>query len=1237
MNSWSNYVGQDVAGRYRLESMLGVGSFGAVYFARDDKTQQTVMLRLLPMELGGQSLFDVAALTDFHHPQAIGVSDVGEFEGTRYLVMPCAVGTRIQVREPWQFERVLKFVRQVSAPLIAFQKQFDLQHLHLHPGNVFVDETSRKPLFQVADLGLASQVGAGPLILEAIRERRTTPEFLSPEQLQGNVPSSQSDVYAFGAMLFHLISGSPPFPYSGESLSSYALHVSKTSPPRFKDVSDQLNVVSYLESIILRCLSKDAGGRPGSLQEFVDSFEMGYRDFQTSTMSGMSLASLNELCRDEFNAPKPDTTTAPIVLKPDVALKTMPPIPRSPSTLPPSDMLPVAKSPPTRNDEIPYRAYPHGTDTKVGLPGSPTPSNNLSLESNALLQSINPKFSPWSGMEVEPEKLAKQGTSGSSPRTDIAQPNATIAPGSISSHVFPHQPAPSQTERDRAIEQSTGTLAPNSLPRPTDTFAAQPHNESQPITPNTSPPAMSGPTFPKQESAVSNQWSSFGTRTPQAADHNRVNQGNGTGQGGRSNQVGADQTLAPSSSRPVPEAPIASGGAAESNLTMQMQQDWLRSQLPPAQVANSAPMRPRAKSKKTGTPTGVIVLVAGLAVASIGVFAYSKSLVSRVQKNVATLVSQDRYLEAKTALRDAHKLADIGLRRDEEIERLLSDGLHKLEQLQTEGKLPEAVLLTGQLDVAFALEPLSKSKEPQRSRQEIADGVKKKVLEFARQPQLNRALDELDGDVADAFRKVAKQLSAESSELNVVQIKRAIVDVGLELANERSRDQPAAAFEILDKWQRKFLTDDDISDEKKTELKERHCEARVRKALGEAKQFKDEARSVTGRYPAAVALLDNLLRDLDEGSCATLRVKVLVERSQTFLAWAEAKGESESDSSKRFEQSLNDLTAALNTFESTKSDGAAINGSVMKADVLHARTTTLLARGTWYTSQESADSSTQSLLLAVRDFKEALVDNPNQADAQTRLGAIREKAQSGAQDAFRSAQEEPKGAKSDDYFCKADRQLTLVIETSLAREDDSLAQYARLQRGLARSSFREPDYANAIADLTKSTAQASDLRLTEIGKKLLPDADSADREFQLQYWFAVGKSRLAWLVATCPRDDIRSSAKGTVKAVEQAQLAVATLQGMIDKLDQHEELREKLRQDACSAQKSLAVAWADAGQFEKAKVTIGTLQGSLDRKAKGWEADERNDLDILLQNYVEKGIPYRVADLPETTRNCLEK
>jgi hypothetical protein len=142
--------------------------------------------------------------------------------------------------------------------------------------------------------------------------------------------------------------------------------------------------------------------------------------------------------------------------------------------------------------------------------------------------------------------------------------------------------------------------------------------------------------------------------------------------------------------------------------------------------------------------------------------------------------------------------------------------------------------------------------------------------------------------------------------------------------------------------------------------------------------------------------------------------------------------------------------------------------------------------------------------------------------------------------------------------------------------------------------------------------------------------------------FAVGRSRLAWLIATCPSDDIRNEAKSSVKAHEQARLAVATLAGMIAEIDSgrlklSEELRDKLRQDACYARKAEAMAWADLGQFDKARLVIETLQGDLDPSAKGWQADERIALDNLLQNHILKSTPYRAAAPLGTARPCPEK
>lgn len=1194
MNSASNYVGQEIAGRYRLESLLGVGSFGPVYAARDDKARLAVTLRLLRVEMGGDSAFDATALTEFRHPQAVAVIDVGGFEDSRYIVMPRASGTRIQVREPWPFERVLDFVRQVSAPLIAFHKQFDLQHLHLHPGNMFVEETSGKLQFQVADLGLASQVGARPLILEAIRERRTTPEFLSPEQLQGNVPSSQSDVYAFGAMLFQLLSGSPPFPYSGESLSSYALHVAKSPPPRFRDVSDQLNVDSYLESIILRCLSKSPEGRPGSIQEFVESYEMAYRDFQTRTLSGLKLSQLEEPRPNEFRGSNP---LAPA--------NQASPGTRVSVDLPASDMLPDSTRQPTRKPEIPYQALPHGTDTVVGMPSGTAASRAVMQESQAILQTVNPQLSPWSGM----------GGDASAP----VPSQLSARSEAVAAIPEPLPKPPPRPENRSSFEQSLGTMSPNV---PHDQFATA-GEQFRRETPSAPPSA----TFQRSseselDQSISASSVAAGSRTPR----------------------GTDQTMSPSSG-PIPQSPSDFGGQADSNLTMQMQHDWLRSQLPsaaPNPIVSTSSLVRRSATKTSGPPKVVLVLLVAILLAAGGSVFYGRLEVQRVRKLVDGLVGKAEYNEAKTAFRQIHPLATVWLNRDDEIQQLLTDGLKRVEQHRKAGKPSDAVWLAGQLDLAFAEKSLKESEKPLKDwdkphhiRQEIAKELQGDVVRLAGQQLIKKALEEVEGDVARAFQKVAKKLSTEKSDFDVTTAKQKIFRKGLELAKERTDEgRHAAAYEVLDLWLKEFRKVDEIADSDKDELKTRHCEARVNKTLLEAHE---EVRRGLERCPQAISMLDNLLGDLGGGSCSQRRPTVLLARGQLLLKWAETKTGSETDIGKRFDESWKDLTAALNELEKQSSDVSTSQSPPTKAEILQSRAAMQLARGRWHELRVSIDMPTQPLLAAVRDFKAALVDVPNFEDAQRRLMEIRENAQSRAYEAFQSAREEPNRAMADEHFCDADRQFTLVIEAALSREDDGLAQYARLQRGLARSSLRDPDYSNAIADLTKATAQATELRLAEIGEKQLPGTDPQDRDFQMQYMFAVGRSRLAWLIATCPHEDIRKEAKETVKANEQARLAVATLEGMIDKINPQDVQRDNLRKDACYAHKALAVAWLDLGEFLKARLEVRTLQGSLDRKAKGWESDERNALENLLQNYIEPGIPYRVAPPMGTARQCPEK
>lgn len=1099
MNSWSNYVGQDIAGRYRLESLLGVGSFGPVYVAQDGKTRQAVMLRLLSAELGGNSAFDATVLTDFRHPQAVAVSDVGGFEETRYVVMPRAVGQQIQVRASWPAERVLDFVRQVSAPLIAFHKHYDLQHLHLHPGNVFVDESSGKPQFQVADLGLASQVGAGALILAAIRERRSTPEFLSPEQLQGKVPSSQSDVYAFGAMVFQLLSGSPPFPYSGESLAAYALHVAKTPSPRFRDVSDQLNIDSYLESIILRCLSKSPDGRPGSIKEFVESYEMAYRDFQTRTLSGLKLSDLEELQRDDFGsanppAPKVSQTPPKAALPPSVPAPTSPPKqPSAATALPASDMFPSTLPPPARNDKIPYNALPHGTDTYVAPPKGSGASRAMLDESQAILQTVNPKLSLWSGMGDEPSK----------PAAPSSPPHTAVPPANTE----PPRPAAPPPENRSAREQSTGTLLSNaSEPAFASRVAEPPRRETVPAPP---PATDQRPREPERDQSPSVNSRAVGPRTP----------------------IGSDQTMSPTSqpqAQPQAQAPADFGGHNESNLTMQMQQDWLRSQLPaaaPSSIAPAAPPKARFKSKTSGPPKVVLVLVVALLLAAGCTLFYGRVIAQRVRKEAAAYVAKKDFKKAKTAIQKIHPLTRVWLNRVEELQQLLTSGLERVAELRKEQKVAEAITLTGQLDLAFSPKspkdteeplkdseespkdsevPLKDAEEPRRIRQELAQELRKEALGLASQKDLKGALAKLEDEVETAFQTVAKVLS-ESSDFNVNAAKVEIFRKVFDLAKQHSaEEQHAEAFKVLETWYKRLGTDDAIEPNDKVKLKEWLCEARVRKTSHEAKE---EARPGRERFHAAIEMLDELLqKHLVDESCAQHRSAVVLARGQIQLAWAKTKSDSVTETTRRFENSRKDFDEALSALGQQPTDTLV---PPTKSEVLQARSAMRLARGLWHESLVSTDKPTQPLLEAVRDFKAALADAPNLLEAQNHLKAIREKALPDAREAFGSAQTTKNQTEADQLYCESIRQLTLVIEGSLSPEDDGMARSARLLRGLASSTLKSLDYENGIADLSQAVIEVTESQFAEVGEHLAADFDAEQRHHWGRRWVAVARSKLA--------------------------------------------------------------------------------------------------------------------------------
>lgn len=1170
MKSWSDYVGQEVAGRWRLLSLVGVGSFGAVYAAEANRTGNPIAIRLLDPRIGGASTFDASVFTGFRHAHAVEISDVGPFEETQYLVMRRAAGTPLKVREPWAGDQVLEFVRQIGTALIEFQKKFDLQHLHLHPGNVFVEVSpGQKPRFQLADLGLASQVGAGDLILEAIRERHTTPECLSPEQLQGHVPSSQSDVYAFGAMLFQLLSGTPPFPYTGESLSAYALHVDKSLPPRFSDVSDELEVDAYLESLVLRCLSKKPASRPQSIRELVDSYEAAYREFQMRSLSGMvspfhdadtqhtQSPSRNSI--EQFTSSPVDASVAPSAsarpVNSSANARMEPPAPVAGdrhSAAPLNDLRSEADktSPTFRREDSTYELPP--------APAKPSErTSEILRKSEAILEDVDSHLDLWAGLQRPEDSSDVRPTD-----EELSEEDSFYAPDP----------------------------APNAPPKPTPTpYRSPPTCESWPEATSGSSPK------PSRVEQTLNPASA-----PVAATRHES----------------MDQT-------PMP-------GFLSSDGTVALQQQYLQQLGMPSSPRSTEPTPFRQRPKRSGPPKIVTGLFVAVVVLAAGLLIYGQVLSGRLRSEISQLAEESRYEDAKTKLQSSHILTRLWLDQETEWEAVLAAGLERARDWQKSNKLSEAVRETERLEATFG-----RIDAAQEIRKEIAEILRQRVLDKAKQLNPIAALDEMDASLSE----LAKAFQSRATpEFDTDRVKGDVFAKGLEIARKKSSEgNLEEAVRVLEKWDRAFQDESAISENEKQELQDFLCETRMRKGFAEATR---ETDATPARFAGAIGILTTLENELDAGRCSSRKPEVLRRRGEIFHSWAESQTGSDTDIADRFSRAIADFSTVLKSLEQRSSG----DFKALHDVTLAARANSYWTRGRWLESR--AKNQPVALLPVIQDFKASLEDIPQRPELRQRLSALREQTMRDGLEALGSAQLEDNSAAADDKYCEAEQWLTVAIAACVSREDDPILRLARLRRGLARSSRRIPDFAHAVEDLASAVVDATELHLTEIGKQTMSEVDSEDRQRQLRYLFAVGRSELAWLLATWPDDRERNAARGTIDVVEQSAKAVEVLAELSRSIDNgnlkanNAMLRDQIFHDGCMARRARIAALADRDQFARAKIELGALQGDIGSQnnqsetAKALLSKLVRDLEEMRAQAIEKNRPYRTSYPIESAKKC---
>jgi serine/threonine-protein kinase len=264
--------GQVLAQRYRIQRLLGRGGMGAVYLADDEVLGELVALKVILSSFAADeaamvSRFrrEAAAARKVSSPSVIRIHDLGEARpGLLYLSMEYFAGRTltevIAQRGVVPLKDARDILQQIAAGLEAAH-QAGVIHRDLKPSNVLVGERGK---IKIIDFGLATTAfGDGLTATGAILG---TPHYMAPEQVRGKPVDVRSDIYALGALAYHLVCGRPPFAGDNAIAIGFA-HISEpVVPPRQlrKDVSPAL------DEAILAALAKAPEDRPASAKEFID-------------------------------------------------------------------------------------------------------------------------------------------------------------------------------------------------------------------------------------------------------------------------------------------------------------------------------------------------------------------------------------------------------------------------------------------------------------------------------------------------------------------------------------------------------------------------------------------------------------------------------------------------------------------------------------------------------------------------------------------------------------------------------------------------------------------------------------------------------------------------------------------------------------------------------------------------------------------------------------------------------
>jgi len=277
-------------GPYKILERAGAGGMGEVYRAEDTRLDRVVAVKVLPAQLAEREDLrqrferEARAVSSLNHPHICALYDVGQHDGVHFLVMEYLEGETL--KGPLPLDKLQRYAVEIADALDhAHRKGFT--HRDLKPANIMITKAGAKLL----DFGLArtsqsrASSGDAATLTRALTTEGSilgTLQYMSPEQLAGQEADARSDIFAFGAVLYEMVTGQMAF--GGNTQASVIGSILHTDPPLMASL--QSTSPPALERLIRRCLAKDSEDRWQSARDIL----LELRELPTDTAAAASVA-----------------------------------------------------------------------------------------------------------------------------------------------------------------------------------------------------------------------------------------------------------------------------------------------------------------------------------------------------------------------------------------------------------------------------------------------------------------------------------------------------------------------------------------------------------------------------------------------------------------------------------------------------------------------------------------------------------------------------------------------------------------------------------------------------------------------------------------------------------------------------------------------------------------------------------------------------------------------------------